>query len=409
MLSFRNAVALAALSTCIALPAYAQRPTGGGGTGTGGTGTGTGTGTTSVPSSIPSPSRSTQPIPNTQTVYLSGTVLLDTGDAPPEPVSVVRVCNGRTRKETYTSTRGDFSFMIGSQAPTTVLPDASDDDRGFGPDASFGRMGATQGGVNRNIEQMLNGCELKAELPGYSSSVLSLAGHMALDNPNVGTIILHRLSSGGEGNSISVTSLQVPPGARKEFEKAREASLKNKTADAQKHVAKAIELYPKYAAAYLFVGDMQARDGHIEEAEKSYHQAIDADSKYVTPYLRLAFMTAMEKKWQDTVHLTDKIFSLDPSSYPNAYYYNAVAHYNLGQRDEAERSALKVVELDKQHTEPRAEFLLGAIYAGKGEYPKAIEHYNAYLHFFPDGPESEKIRADVATLEQRVASQNSNR
>jgi len=41
-------------------------------------------------------------------------------------------------------------------------------------------------------ERDLMGCEIRAVLPGFRSEPVSLAGRRMFDNPDVGTIILHR-------------------------------------------------------------------------------------------------------------------------------------------------------------------------------------------------------------------------
>jgi hypothetical protein len=68
----------------------------------------------------------------------------------------------------------------------------------------------------------LIGCEIRAALPGFRSDLVNLIGRRSFDNPDVGTIVLHRLGN-VEGTTISVTSLRAPKDARKAFEKGTEA------------------------------------------------------------------------------------------------------------------------------------------------------------------------------------------
>lgn len=56
--------------------------------------------------------------------------------------------------------------------------------------------------------------------------------------------------------TVSVVDLQVPGKPRSEFESGCEALRKKKTADAEKHLRKAVQQYEKYAAAWVLLGQL---------------------------------------------------------------------------------------------------------------------------------------------------------
>jgi hypothetical protein len=191
-------------------------------------------------------------------IFLSGKVQMDDGTAPPEPVIIERVCNGTPRAEGYTDSKGRFSFQLGQNL--AMMQDAS-----YGPDANMSNRGipGNTGGASQNSAtgsrgqtpgmRDLSGCDIRASLPGFRSDVVSLSGHRALDRPEVGTIILHRVGN-VEGTTISMTTLQAPKDAKKAFEKAHEALRKGKAADAQNNLEKAVEVYPQFASAWYELG-----------------------------------------------------------------------------------------------------------------------------------------------------------
>src|SRR5205809_80391 len=81
------------------------------------------------------------------------------------------------------------------------------------------RTGGGLGGASRGggfSERDLMGCEIRAALPGFRSDVVNLSGRRAFDNPDVGTIVLHRLAN-VEGVTISAVSLQAPKDAKKAY------------------------------------------------------------------------------------------------------------------------------------------------------------------------------------------------
>jgi tetratricopeptide (TPR) repeat protein len=361
------------------------KPTGGGGGG-GGTGAPSRTG----PSKPTIPSLPTMnPIPEmNRPIYLTGKVVLDRGSELPEPVPIQRVCGSTVRREGYTDMHGGFSILLGD---TTTFQDASESGSMAGRKPSFNRA-------------QLWGCEIRAMLAGYTSSSISLAGRDLNDTSSIGTIVLQKIG-GVEGNSISVISLKAPDKARREYEKGMESFDKKKYPDAEKHLAIAVGLYPQYASAWDLRGREQLQQQQVDEAFKSFEAAITADEKYVPPYIRLAAMQAGKNNWQEVVRLTNRAVQLDPQSYPDAYFLNGAAQYNLHKFAEAERSAMKAVELDKEHRFPRAEFLLGNILQLKGDSAGAVLHLQAYLRLDPNSADGPAIQTYIAKQEQKASAE----
>jgi len=195
-------------------------------------------------------------------IFLSGKVVLEDGTPPPEAAVIERVCNGVTRPEGYTDSKGRFSFQLGQN--TQFIPDAS-----WGGSPSFGGMGggtSSTGGFGSTTgisERDLSGCELRASLAGYISDVLPLVGRRALDNPNVGTIVLRRYGN-VEGTTISATSMAAPNNAKKAYEKGLDEKKKEKWANARKQFEGAVKQYPRYAAAWYELGFAAEKLGDAE-------------------------------------------------------------------------------------------------------------------------------------------------
>ena len=226
-----------------------------------------------------------------------------------------------------------------------------------------------------------------------------------MNNSDVGVIVLHNRGKKGEG-MVSVASLQVPAKTRKEYEKGSELLEKGSLADAEKSLRKAVDQYPKFAEAWLRLGDLEQRRKNTEAAMADYQQAVDADPNFPLSYLRMAFLSAVVSNWEQTCKLTERLISLDPVSFPAAYYYNGAAELNLKHVERAESSALRAQSLDKLHSEPRIELLLAAISNAKGAPAMAADHYRAYLKLVPDGPLNERVKADLAKTEQLAKAQS---
>lgn len=337
-------------------------------------------------------------------IYLSGKVVMEDGTPPPEPVRIERVCNGQPRPEGYTDTKGRFSIQLGQN--TAMFSDASvgsaNDTFGDPAGPNRGGMGGFGAPGGRLLtERDLMGCELRADLAGYRSDVVNLSGRRMLDNPDVGTIVLRSIA-GVEGRSISFTTLAAPKDAKKSYEKALELMKKKKVPEAQKELEKAVSLYPKYAVAWHLLGQIHQQANRVEDARKAYSEAIAADNKYVNPYLQMALLAASENNWQEVADTTDRVIRLNPVQFPQAFFYNSVANYNLQKWDAAEKSAREAVKLDTQHRMPKAQHLLGILLANKNDFAGAAENMKGYLQFAPQAPDADQVRKQLAEVEQRL-------
>ena len=172
---------------------------------------------------------------------------------------------------------------------------------------------------------------------------------------------------------------------------------------AEKELRKAIRLYPRYAEAWHELGSVLQSQKKNDEARKAYLESAACNPQYSRPYLSLARLSAIEKNWQDALKNSELFLNLEPYAAPQAYYYSAVAHYNLGQPDKALEHARKTVSLDANHTVPLAEQLLGVIYLDKGDDKSAIEHLRNYLSQVPPTTNVNAVKAMLAEAENRLA------
>ena len=373
--------------------------------------TGTTPTTTTTPPRTTTTPTTTQPTMENinRPIFLSGKVMMDDGTPPPDSVVIESVCGGRNpRPEAYTDTKGHFQFQLGQNS--AMMADASVGNLGSmggypggggygggqqGTGMSSGGMGSSTMSMSRDLVN----CDLRANLPGYRSDVLNLSGHRMFDNPDVGTIILHRMGN-VEGTTISMTSLQAPKEAKKAYEKGKDFLKKKKHPEAQKEFQKAVDAYPRYAAAWFELGRLQEEGKQVDEARKSYHAALEADKRYVNPYLQLSMIAARESNWQDLADTTTHVVKLDPVDYPHAWFLNSVANYNLKKFDEAEKSAREAQKLDTQHRNPKIAQVLGLALIEKHDYPGAAEQLRAYLQFAPSAPDAAQVRNQLAELDK---------
>jgi TolA-binding protein len=337
-------------------------------------------------------------------MFLMGRVATADGTPVPNDVMVERVCNRGVRQQVHTSSGGDFSMQLGSR--TDSMLDAS------GEQSSQARVNSrdSEMGIPR---RELATCELRATVPGFSSSVINLVDlGGSLSSVDVGKIVVQRRTK-VEGLTLNASAYKAPDDARKAYEKGLEAEKKGKLPEAQKYFGKAVEIYPKYANAWFQLGTVLQKEHQKDEARTAFTRATSIDSKFLPPYLSLASMAYEAENWTDVVsytghildldplnHVSGYVLDLDPLNYTAAYFYNAVANYKLKKYEDAEKSGLKAERVDLPTRFPQVHLLLAEIFARKNDYAIAISEMQTYLELVPHAKDAEQVRERLAKLEK---------
>ena len=97
--------------------------------------------------------------------------------------------------------------------------------------------------------------------------------------------------AGVQGATISIARLEVPKGARKDFDSACSALKDKKLPAAEDRVRKAIEKYPNYVTAWVMLGQILNTKQQPTEARDACSHALTADANYVPAYLCMADVT----------------------------------------------------------------------------------------------------------------------
>jgi tetratricopeptide (TPR) repeat protein len=127
---------------------------------------------------------------------------------------------------------------------------------------------------------------------------------------------------------------------------------------------------------------------------------LETDKNYVNPYVELARIAAVESKWQEAADLTDHALELDPVDFPDGYYLNMLADYNLNQLDGAVRSARKLERLDSLHQIPQAFLILAAVLDRKRDFAGEADQWRQYLKCAPQAANVGEVRSRLQKLEK---------
>ena len=346
-------------------------------------------------------------------MYLEGRVTLEDGTPPGAPVVIEMYCNGQNRPVGYSNLKGYFSFRPAENS-AEVTGDASRSGVPGGPDGgptgtlandgfddplniSFGGLGGTTTHGSGAID--LTGCEVRASLPGFRASRLAL-GRRSISDSDLGTFILHAVDKSG-GNSVSATSLRLPDKAHRMFEKAvREASKKKPDLDkAQGELENAVAKFPRFAAAWSLLGDLRLRTGDRRSARQAFGKAIAADPRYIPPYLPLIRLELAERNWGRAAQLAGKCRRLNPYL-GEAGYYHAVASFNLGDAESAEKALEAFQASEDAGRFPQGFRMAAFLHARKGDYPKAASAMRAFLAYAPHSRHAEEVLGKLKEWEE---------
>ena len=161
---------------------------------------------------------------------------------------------------------------------------------------------------------------------------------------------------------VGLADLQVPEKAQREQKHGCAALRNSKITEAEGHLRKAVKQWPRYLAACVVLGQVLEAQQKTDEAYAACSQPLATESNYLPAYLCLADISAHSESWNKVLQLSIRALEIDPSSDALAYDYNSAANYHLHRLPEAERSALRAAEIDKNNADPRVHFLLAQIY-----------------------------------------------
>ncbi len=174
---------------------------------------------------------------------------------------------------------------------------------------------------------------------------------------------------------------------------------------AQAEWEKAVAVDPRYAEAWVKLGQLYSQINQLEAAVKAYEQALAINDKDATAHYYVGllyegrntpegFATA-ERQYRRAIELAPGLV--------NAYYRLAkVLQHQGGKSDDVLALAENTVRLDPKN--PEAQAALGDVQRARSDYGPTLVAYNAALKLRPDYPEALYGRAAVLFNQQQYDS-----
>jgi tetratricopeptide (TPR) repeat protein len=328
-------------------------------------------------------------------VFFSGEVVMADGSVPPEPVLIQRVCKGTTHDETWTDSKGQFSFKVTAGGADTSIGDSS---QAAARTDELNKPIGNSTYYSNPITSALRDCEAQAVLAGFLSDRVSIALKNTLEDTRLGKLALHPMSP-GQALTVSVTTLAAPPNARKAYEKGLSAMREKRWDAAASEMTKAVTAYPKFAAAWFELGRLRRAHNDLNGAVEAWKEALKSDPRYVKPYESLIALAEQQQDWADSEKYSHDWIQLAPEDFPAAYLYNAVANAQLNHVVEAEAAVRKGLSLDKDQRLPRLRYVLALILMQKHEYSESAKYFRTYLELAPNAKDAASVREELTKLE----------
>lgn len=200
-------------------------------------------------------------------------------------------------------------------------------------------------------------------------------------------------------STASVAGMELSSEGKDQFTSGCGAAQKKNYKEAEHRLNRVIELNPKYAAAFVLLGQIHRDQKHFKEAVQFCTQARDADPSYLPGYLCLADLAARQDQWTEVAALTDQVLQMHPTRAPGAYYYNTLANLYLKQWPSAEKSGLQALQDSSKGEKVELHWLLAKIYEEQHNREAEARQLHEYLDLAPDGQSAETAKHILKQIE----------
>lgn len=168
----------------------------------------------------------------------------------------------------------------------------------------------------------------------------------------------------------------------------------------REQLEKLLALDGRYSDGWLLLGDVEAAQNHLDKAEEAYTKAIELAKNPVEARLRRAFGRIRRGDYDNAQKDVDKLMRVAPVS-PSVNYAQGLIHFQRKEMQEAV-SAFAVAEREKRR------YPLSLLYAGIAHYTlgnqdQAAGYAFQFYNLVPDNAPGRKLLAAVLLRERDYA------
>ena len=197
--------------------------------------------------------------------------------------------------------------------------------------------------------------------------------------------------------AVSVSRLNIPDKAAKEFRAGSKALEEKNYSEAKKRFTNATGIYGDYDVAYNGLGVAQMASGDAPAARASFEKAVKIDDHFAEAYRNLARISLADHKYDEVDDLLTKSLQTEPF---NAWALTYAAYAEL----QTQKFELAITHARAAHSVPHTGLASVHIVAAHAfeatQQPgEALKEYRLYLEEDPNGRDATQAKKAVAKLE----------
>jgi tetratricopeptide (TPR) repeat protein len=193
----------------------------------------------------------------------------------------------------------------------------------------------------------------------------------------------------------------LSPAAQREVQQAIKKLKSGKTADARKHLEKALRLAPGHPGVNYLMALSYLREGQTAKAVPYLEKSLSIDPGEVPALLALATVRYQQSRYPEAIRLLKRAIVSAPGSW-QAHWILAGCYVREKKYEQARREAKAALKAGKKEAS-RARLVLGEALAGLGQREQAIAAFETFLKENRHDPAAERVRAEVKRLRQPTA------
>jgi tetratricopeptide (TPR) repeat protein len=215
-------------------------------------------------------------------------------------------------------------------------------------------------------------------------------------------ITVHSTESNAKGNaagapsSVAAVDLNVPDGARKEFEKANEDMGRQDWTSAQQRLNRAISTYPQYAQAY---NNLAAVYGHLNDPaheRESLEKAVELNDHLVPALVNLAKLCFQDKNAARAETLLEDASRAEPNN-PETMTLLAQAQLLNKHFDAVVITARSVHSMPHQNFAV-VHYIAARAFERENRLQDALAELQLYLTEEPKGARADHVREELGQI-----------
>lgn len=202
-------------------------------------------------------------------------------------------------------------------------------------------------------------------------------------------------NANGPGASSDVIDARVPPSAREEFVRGREALAKKSEQDAIGHFQKAILIYPEFFEAQLLLATAFMDLREWPKAEAALLRALELKSDNPTALLALGEVYWREKRYDEAEKTLLEGLKLEDKNW-HGHFTLGRLYWERGEVMKAGPAIGRTLQLKPDFAE--AHLLAGNILLRLNQPQRAQAEYEEYLRLAPKGEYATEARTLIQKL-----------